>query len=534
MLRCDTFAVLAALLVYGDARSVVDPRNSRSLEEPCTLLLKTTEYLDGSSGTEVECFDSSTQQYLSILGPQTATDELLAMFESGELKSGESTMASIGAYVTVDGLHLPRRGLMDVTFGQDVTTHATSSSTVTRTILALRVIANDAETTMSKTEISDAWFGTYNDPVNLRSQIKACSYGKQVFTPYVDSRIEEGGVFEVTIDKYVSGSTNIDIADAALVAANGLLGDLPSQVDHVMVCVPPGTNGSWIAYGGGQWNSAFNDNWCGYVSAQMHQIGTQLDLGYSGEGEGKYDDLSGMMGRSYPADDGPIMCFNAAKNWQLGWYSDKVQTRNMAASGKLNIYGLANYGEIQGEIGVVIVRVTDPSLNNDWFVSFNRKVGINSGTLEGGDQVLVHKQAPGNDENSLLMAKMSDGGIYSINDSLHITVESINLDENPAYATVAFLGTSNPTKTPTKNPTLTPKPTPTPTKEPTPEPIKNPTEKPTQDPTLEPTDNPTDSPTSSSTVTRTILALRVIANDAETTMSKTEISDAWLARIMTR
>jgi hypothetical protein len=33
-----------------------------------------------------------------------------------------------------------------------------------------------------------------------------------------------------------------------------------------------------------------------------------------------------MMGFSYSQDNTPVMCFNAAKSWQLGWYSDMTTT----------------------------------------------------------------------------------------------------------------------------------------------------------------------------------------------------------------
>lgn len=43
-----------------------------------------------------------------------------------------------------------------------------------------------------------------------------------------------------------------------------------------------------------------------------------MNLKHSGEGSDEYDDKSGMMGYSYSGDDIPVMCFNNAKNWQIG------------------------------------------------------------------------------------------------------------------------------------------------------------------------------------------------------------------------
>ena len=68
--------------------------------------------------------------------------------------------------------------------------------------------------------------------------------------------------------------------------------------------------------------SVYSNDWCNYVSAQVHEVGHNLNLGHSGEGTETYADQSGMMGFSYGGESTPRMCFNAAKNYQLGWYSD--------------------------------------------------------------------------------------------------------------------------------------------------------------------------------------------------------------------
>ena len=57
--------------------------------------------------------------------------------------------------------------LTNVQYGEDLET---------RLKLAVATgIAPDASTTSSESEISDAWFGTSGDTVNLKSQYEACS-----------------------------------------------------------------------------------------------------------------------------------------------------------------------------------------------------------------------------------------------------------------------------------------------------------------------------------------------------------------------
>jgi len=56
------------------------------------------------------------------------------------------------------------------------------------------------------------------------------------------------------------------------------VGSPTALANHVMYCLPAGT----IANGGlayayiNSWNSVFNNQWCTYVSAQMHEIGRYL------------------------------------------------------------------------------------------------------------------------------------------------------------------------------------------------------------------------------------------------------------------
>jgi hypothetical protein len=58
------------------------------------------------------------------------------------------------------------------------------------------------------------------------------------------------GVIEVAINRNANGVENGDVRDAAFTEATARLGNLPDQFDHVMFCLPPGTNpGGWIAYG---------------------------------------------------------------------------------------------------------------------------------------------------------------------------------------------------------------------------------------------------------------------------------------------
>lgn len=107
------------------------------------------------------------------------------------------------------------------------------------------------------------------------------------------------------------------------------------------------------------------------------------------------------------------MCFNAAKNYQLGWFDDKFTEMTLSSetfSG--NLIGLAHYGIATDDQQVGIKIGTS---DTDYYVSFNRKIGINSGTVEGANQVLVHSRPTGTGyAESKLLAKLNAGGSFEI------------------------------------------------------------------------------------------------------------------------
>ena len=148
-------------------------------------------------------------------------------------------------------------------------------TTGTKNMLAIRVVAADTQTTATEEQISDSWFGTYGDPVNLKSQYAACSYGAlqcNAASKTTSTGVAvTNGVYEVSITNTVSGADRFVVENAVVAAGNADLGNMRDQFDHVMLCLPPGTSGGWIAYAYiNHYLSVYNDNWCTYVSGQMH------------------------------------------------------------------------------------------------------------------------------------------------------------------------------------------------------------------------------------------------------------------------
>lgn len=116
-------------------------------------------------------------------------------------------------------------------------------------ILAVRVIdKNGKARPESAAQISDDIFGTANDPVNLKSQLEACSMGKLNIIPGDNNVIDWGsegvannpyaaqGVIEVTIDVDIqTAASRYDVKNAVTAAVQDKLGfSLPGPYDQVM------------------------------------------------------------------------------------------------------------------------------------------------------------------------------------------------------------------------------------------------------------------------------------------------------------
>jgi len=154
---------------------------------------------------------------------------------------------------------------------------------------------------------------------------------------------------------------------------------------------------------------------------------------------------------------------------------------------------------------------------NDYFVGFNRAIGVNSQNDEADNEVTIVQTGKNGESysQSSLKATLKQGEFWELQE-MTVTVEEINTDSNPWTAKISIKKGAtkppNPTLRPTNPPTTATVPTPNPTttapfspptalpiSPPTASPIKTPTVKPTVGPTAVPTLFPTNHPTASPT-----------------------------------
>jgi len=175
-----------------------------------------------------------------------------------------------------------------------------------KTLIALRIVTLDAETTESLNELRDYIFGTQGKNFTVTSQILACSYNALNIIPFSgltkSGQNISNGVAEVQLFINATGRDAGAVADATIFAANELYGDLVSQFDLVMVCLPPGTvvgsSTGWTGYAYmNHYLSVYNDGKCREPPIQIHEIGHNIGLSHS-DSTINYGDLSCQMGAS--------------------------------------------------------------------------------------------------------------------------------------------------------------------------------------------------------------------------------------------
>ena len=150
-----------------------------------------------------------------------------------------------------------------------------------RSVLVIRVVAKDAATAATEAQLSSQIFG--GTGFNLKSGFARCSYNQLLFEPQANTIAGPDGIHTTFLPNVtVNGVSDATVRNAVLAQATAELGAHPRLLaDHVMLCLPPGTAGGWIAYAyANSWMSAYNDKWCSYVSAQIHELGKFPGLSY--------------------------------------------------------------------------------------------------------------------------------------------------------------------------------------------------------------------------------------------------------------
>ena len=467
----NTFSLLllAAALVAAHSATIPEtsstqlqeqderPNRRRHLmqESTCTLFRKcvtyppTDEHPNGHHKDTWVCELSKEDtrrvgtQFVDVVESPAIADSVV------NVTSGKSVMTVSKAFVDTDSprMYIPEDALIEVNSiartersRRENRRHLTSNHGTLKTLVIRVSDKNDIGPDLSVSKLKNDIF---DDAVSLKTQTDACSYGKLQIEPFkgkTPSNVNiNNGIIDVKMDfDIITDDQGMD--QAALKAANMLLGDLNDPMfGLVMFCIPPGGNFVAFAYPNSKY-SFYNNEWCGYVSAQMHEVGHNLGLGHSGEvGQGDYGDQTGTMGGAVATDD-IQRCYNPQKNFQLGWYDDKTTTINpldgATSHREFTLNGISDYD--RNNNALIALRLSQISMEQDYYIGFNRAEGINKDTWEDRNMVtIVRKEngGPGEYGLSIKVASLNPGDrhvIENFNEDRSIQIVFVGLNDGNA------------------------------------------------------------------------------------------------------
>lgn len=456
-----------------DGRQLAPP-NEDSTHIRCRLWEKCMRFEGNISTHEWVCSFNDPGIAMDVVGNSKKKivgvdgEPLNAWLESNGASSGSTVLILSEAEISTDQIIVDTTKAFSITeYHHSPVNRRLYTRTGVMNTLVVRVNANDNSPPSAASLSNDI----FSDDYCLKSQFNTCSYGKLQIEEYVEGTIAElptaaPGVVDLYVDANAEGNdskTMESLANEALKTALGLSGsESPGDVfDLVLYCMPPGM-GNWLSYAYiYEYDSYYNDEDCSYLSAQMHEVGHNLGLHHSGEFAGdepatvadEYEDQTGYMGYTYLYDDIPAMCFNAAKNWELGWYEGQrtevdilSEISDQASSYKLN--GVVDYDPEAGE--TVVLKI------GDFYIGYNKATDFNSGTQEAVNMVTIVENLwfPGLSDFSKLEAKLNVGDSHTfviddldilaregateheLSSSVSITVSYVALENNDKDAII--------------------------------------------------------------------------------------------------
>ncbi len=257
------------------------------------------------------------------------------------------------------------------------------TTTGTQVTLAIRVTSLDAQVVNDRTAIGELLFG---DDVTLKTVYGNCSFGKINIVPYQGPGVVNG-VAEMFYNGTVAGQNPQAIESSLTAVIRATYGWEGVAYQHIMIMLPPGTEVGyepWYAYSYvGNYRSVFNNDWSGYVSANVHEFGHTLGLLHSSRGGNEYMDQTGYMGYSYAITGSPSKCFNGHKNYLLGWYSDRfLQITPSVLPWTGNLVTFVDYDKALPNEPVLIQI-------NDLYLQYNRAKSFNYQTRQNQDEVTI-------------------------------------------------------------------------------------------------------------------------------------------------
>lgn len=277
-----------------------------------------------------------------------------------------------------------------------------SGTTGTRKVLIVRVSNDNSSDRRVQQSAFALYQDVFTDENNLKKVYENCSNGKLNFVP---SPSFAYGVMQVNAPWNICGQLWID-------AYNSLGINLSSyDADHMMVVMPDCVNWNNAA-GWGQTPGTITWFPSAHASkpvTQVHEMGHNFGHRHSGKGGISYADDTGYMGnKAVWTDEGSAMCFNAAKTWWFGWFSDYHRTVRLSSSAYSGVLVSPAQSTMVGSNDIVIRIMAEGNGNRDLYVMFNLAAGANAGVVGSRNQIVIIEQSSATAE-STWVAGLSGG-----------------------------------------------------------------------------------------------------------------------------
>jgi len=182
---------------------------------------------------------------LPIQANEQQTQTLISLFDSGSIRSGR-TMLILDQRALSDGSTLLLPEDLEITIRQQKDDKfVNKSQSGIKPVLVVKVTDSEGRAVSDTAdEVSDNVFGTDGDPVNLKTQISACSFGKVTMEPAetvgiyngidIASKLSASGTIEVTIPFALPSLSKSRTLSKSQKAAEIHLGfSLPGPFEHV-------------------------------------------------------------------------------------------------------------------------------------------------------------------------------------------------------------------------------------------------------------------------------------------------------------
>ena len=239
---------------------------------------------------EIDASDANGVSGMSypIQAEQGQNQALLAKLKRGELVSGESLLDLPNVVLSMDKKIVLPPGLeVRVTTPAGANRRKLAVVTGNKPILAVKVFdVNNLAHPHTPAQMSDNIFGTNGDPVNLASQLNACSMDQLNIVTDYDSSVSTAllsatGVLEVNIGVDLTTNSRATIRNAVTAAVQTKLGvSLPGPFQQVMYnlqgCY---VDCGWAAYAYiNSWNSVYQGNYYYMTGVQVHELGHNVSI----------------------------------------------------------------------------------------------------------------------------------------------------------------------------------------------------------------------------------------------------------------